>query len=93
VQGFCTLVTPLTNLTRHNAVWKWSDDCEKAFHFVKDALTNASVLASPDIEKPFQVVSDALSFGVGAILLQEGRPVAFKSRKLQGAEQNYHITY
>jgi transposase InsO family protein len=92
VQGFSTLVTPLTNLTRHSVVWKWTDNCQRAFDSVKVALTNAPVLASPDFEKPFEVVSDASGFGIGAVLLQEGRPIAFESRKLSGAEQNYHTT-
>jgi hypothetical protein len=92
VQGFSTLVTPLRNLTRHNVDWKWSDRCQKAFQLVKEALTKAPVLASPDFDKPFEVVSDASGFGVGAVLLQEGRPVAFESKTLSAAEQNYHTT-
>jgi hypothetical protein len=64
VQGFSTLVTPLTNLTQHNVDWKWSDRCHKAFQLVKEALTKAPVLASPDFDKPFEVVSDASGFGV-----------------------------
>jgi hypothetical protein len=69
VQGFSTLATPLTNLTRHNVDWKWSDRCQKAFQLVKEALIKAPVLASPDFDKPFEVVSDAFGFGVGAVLL------------------------
>lgn len=92
VQGFSSLVTPLTNLTRHNVEWQWTEQCQKAFDTVKDALTDAPVLASPNFDQPFEVVSDASGYGIGAVLLQEGRPVAFESRKLSPAEQNYHTT-
>jgi hypothetical protein len=92
LQGYSTLVVPLTYLTRKNKPWEWTDECQDAFEKVKYALTNAPVLAPPELEKPFEVVLDASGVGLGAVLLQDGRPVAFESRKLSPPEQNYTVT-
>ena len=82
------MVAPLTNLTKKTNQWDWTSDCQQAFERVKRALTEAPVLVSPDTTKPYEVISDASGIGLGAVLLQDGRPVAFESRKLSGAEQN-----
>ena len=92
LQGFSKMVAPLTNLTKKTNRWDWTSDCQQAFERVKRALTEAPVLVSPDTTKPYEVISDASGIGLGAVLLQDGRPVAFESRKLSGAEQNYTVT-
>lgn len=96
IQGYSKLVAPLTNLTQDHTNWKdpniWTPACEDAFNAVKRCLTEAPVLAAPDFTKPFEVVCDASVFALGAVLLQEGRPVAFESRKLTSAEVNYSTT-
>ena len=46
----------------------------------------------PDFNKPFQVITDASDYALGAILIQEGKPVAYESRILNSAERNYHTT-
>ena len=70
---------------------------QRSFQLLKDALTTAPVLRLPHFDKPFEVVAeklevvaDASGFALGAILLQDGHPVAFESRKLKPAEMNYH---
>ena len=92
VQGFSTLVRPLTNLTKATVPWEWTPACQEAYEGVKYALTHAPVLALPDFRKPFEVICDASITGLGAVLLQEGRPVAFESRRLIPAEVNYLTT-
>ena len=76
--------------------WEWSLECQAAFEDIKHALTTAPVLALPDFSKPFDVVYDACGFGlqgaVGAVLLQDGQPLAFESRQMLPAEQNYSVT-
>jgi hypothetical protein len=79
-------------LTRKDTRWFWTSECQEAFEKVKHALTNAPVLAPPELGKPFEVVFDASGVGLGAVLLHDGRPVAFESRKLSLAEQNYTVT-
>ena len=92
IQGYATMVTPLTNLTRKDVPFEWTAECQTAFDAVKHALTTAPVLAVPDENVRYEVVCDASNFGLGAALLQNGRPVAFESRKLSPAERNYHAT-
>ena len=92
IQGFSKMVAPLTNLTKKDNSFVWTSECQDAFEKVKYSLTQAPVLVSPTRDKPYEVVSDASGIGLGAVLLQDGRPVAFESRKLSGAEQNYTVT-
>ena len=50
------------------------------------------MLRTPDEKKPYEVITDASDYGLGAVLLQEGYPIAFESRKLNSAELNYTVT-
>ena len=90
--AYSTRAAPMTRLTGKNSKWEWTDQCQKAFDGLKQDLTSAPVLASPDITKPFEVVTDAYCTGIGAVLLQEGRPIAFESRTLTDAETRYNTT-
>ncbi|WVZ64212.1 hypothetical protein U9M48_013772 [Paspalum notatum var. saurae] len=67
----------------------WSPKCEEAFGTLKKLLTSAPVLAQPDITKPFDVYCDASGNGLGCVLMQEGRVVAYASRQLRKHEANY----
>jgi hypothetical protein len=78
-------------------VSQWTEAAALAFTRVKQALTSSPVLVLPDFAKPFEVVCDACRTppavnNVGAVLLQAGRPVAYYSRKLSGAELNYSVS-
>ena len=86
------MVSPMTDLLRKDEVWEWTPEREAAFEAVKTALVSAPVLHAPNYDLPFEVVCDASNFGIGAVLLQEGNPVAYESRKLTDAETRYHTT-
>jgi hypothetical protein len=60
-----------------------------AFHALWKLLTTAPILAQPDIEKPFEVFCDASKIGLGCVLMQEGRVIAYASRQLRKHEVNY----
>ena len=94
MKNYSTVVAPLTSLLRKGKTVKddWNEACDTAFDTVKRMLTTAPVLKAPDFTKPFEVHTDASIEGLGAALLQEGRPVAFYSRKLNSAERNYTTT-
>jgi len=67
----------------------WSVECQEAFESLKDSLSTSPILKSPEFGKPFLVTCDASGKAVAGVLSQEGRPVAYESRKLKDAEQNY----
>jgi transposase InsO family protein len=92
VHAYSTIARPLHDLTRKETAWQWTEACQTAFERLKAKLTAAPVLAAPDFTKPFEVIADASAYALGAILLQDGRPIAFESRKLTAAQQNYHTT-
>ncbi|WVZ88875.1 hypothetical protein U9M48_035342 [Paspalum notatum var. saurae] len=73
----------------HLRIFAWSPKCEEAFGTLKKLLTSAPVLAQPDITKPFDVYCDASSSGLGGVLMQEGRVIAYASCQLRKHEVNY----
>ena len=83
---------PLTNLTKKSVGWDWTGRCQDAFEKLKHSLAEAPLLRTPDEKKPYEVITDASDYGLGAVLLQEGYPIAFESRKLNSAELNYTVT-
>ncbi|KAJ9504903.1 hypothetical protein QJQ45_003522 [Haematococcus lacustris] len=93
VHNFSALAAPLTDLTGKAGIefsWhKWPDDKLQAFDALKHAISKVPLLKIPDITKPFQVYCDASLQGVGAVLMQEGYPLAYLSKKLIPAEKNY----
>jgi hypothetical protein len=92
IKHFASLDEPLTNLTRSKVKWEWTSRYQQAFLALKYCLTNAPLLRSPNEKLPYEVVTDASAVGLGAVLLQEGQPICFESRKLNDAEKNYHTT-
>jgi len=89
---YSEVAIPLTNLTRKNVPFDWTGRCQDAFEKLKLLLTRAPLLRTPDSSLPYEVVTDASDLGLGAVLLQEGHPIAFESRKLNSAELNYTVT-
>ncbi|WVZ85169.1 hypothetical protein U9M48_032119 [Paspalum notatum var. saurae] len=79
----------MTSLTKKNAKFVWGPKCEDGFRELKKLLTTAPVLAQPDVTKPFDVYCDASGQGLGCVLMQEGRVIAYASRQLRKLEANY----
>ncbi|XP_052736041.1 uncharacterized protein LOC108336753 [Vigna angularis] len=89
IEGFSKIVAPLTQLTRKDHPFAWTDRCEESFQELKRKLTSAPVLVIPDTAKPFEVYCDASHQGLGCVLMQERRAVAYASRQLKIHERNY----
>ncbi|WVZ94210.1 hypothetical protein U9M48_040131 [Paspalum notatum var. saurae] len=89
IKDFSKIAKPMTSLTKKNAKFVWGPKCEEGFRELKKALTTAPVLAQPDVTKPFDVYCDASGQGLGCVLMQEGRVIAYASRQLRKHETNY----
>ena len=78
VRNYGRITTPLTTLTKKDA-FSWTPEATQAFEQGKEAMCKAIVLTTPDVTKTFIVESDASGNGIGVLLMQEGRPLAFES--------------
>ena len=88
------LTAPLNKLLRKNVFWKWTDEQERAWVGLKEALSSAEVLAPYQPQLPLRLACDASPFGVAAVLshvMPDGneRPIAYASKSLSAAERNY----
>ncbi|KAK1574153.1 hypothetical protein QYE76_019008, partial [Lolium multiflorum] len=91
VKDFSTIACPLNELTKKNVPFVWGKAQQKAFDELKKRLTEAPLLALPDFAKTFEIECDASGLGIGGVLMQNGKPVAYYSEKLDGARLNYPI--
>ncbi|KAD3640698.1 hypothetical protein E3N88_29921 [Mikania micrantha] len=91
IQDFAKIASPLTKLTRKNTKFVWGEDQDKSFNELKTKLTQAPVLTLPDGPNDFVVYSDASYLGLGCVLMQRGKVIAYASRQLKTHEINYPI--
>jgi hypothetical protein len=89
IKGFFALSGPLIALTRKNAPYIWSNECEASFQELKQRLVTALVLTLPTELVAYVVYTDASQKGLGCVLMQKGRVVAYASRQLENHKKNY----
>jgi hypothetical protein len=85
VRNYGIIAPPLMTLTKKDA-FSWTPEATKYFEQLKEVMCKAPVLTTQDFTKTFIVECDASGNGIGAVLMQEGRPLAFESRPLKGRD-------
>ncbi|GKE27061.1 putative nucleotidyltransferase, ribonuclease H, partial [Tanacetum coccineum] len=89
IANFSKIAKPLTSLTQKNKKYEWGVEQEEAFQTLKDNLCNAPILSLPDGIEDFVVYCDASNQGLGCVLMQRGKVIAYASRQLKIHEKNY----
>ena len=89
VEGFSRIAAPLTKLTRKDVKYYRVDACQQSFEDLKGRLTSAPILALPNGRDGFVVYSDASKQGLGCVLMQNDKVIAYASRQLKKHEGNY----
>jgi hypothetical protein len=96
IPSFSNIAAPLVQLTKKGHKFVWTEDCEKAFIKLKEALVNPPILAMVDINKPVHVFADASNDCIGGVLMQEypegKRVVEYASQSLRGFQRNWAIS-
>ncbi|GJR06690.1 putative reverse transcriptase domain-containing protein [Tanacetum coccineum] len=89
IEGFSKIAKPLTKLTQKNKSYIWGEEQESAFQLLKQKLCEAPILALPEGNDDFVVYCDASLQGLGAVLMQREKVIAYASRQLKPHEENY----
>ena len=91
VENFSQIASPITQLLKKgaNVTKEWGEKHQEALEALKEKLSTAPILRSPNPEIEYLVTTDASDLAVGAVISQEDHPIAYYSRKLNTAEQNY----
>ncbi|GJT46321.1 putative reverse transcriptase domain-containing protein [Tanacetum coccineum] len=89
IEGFSKIAKPLTELTQKNKKYIWGENQESAFQLLKQKLFEAPILALPDENNDFFIYCNASLQGLGAVLMQREKVIAYASRQLKPHEENY----
>ena len=89
VKDFSRIARPMTSLMKKEKKFEWSNECEHVFMTLKQRLTTVPVLTPPDPKLDYTVYSDALKKGLGCVLMQDRKVIAYASRQLKTHEVNY----
>ncbi|KAL0313439.1 UNVERIFIED_CONTAM: Transposon Tf2-12 polyprotein [Sesamum radiatum] len=89
VEGFSIIAGPLTKLLRKGVVFQWTEQCQRSFDELKKRLTSTPILVLPSGSGGYVVYTDASKQGLGCVLMQNGKVIAYASRQLRPHELNY----
>ena len=89
VKGFSMTAAPMTRLLQKIVRFEWTEKCQASFEKLKEFLTKESILTQLTYGKEYVIFSDVSLNGLGCVLMQEGKVVAYASRQLKPHEKNY----
>ena len=89
MEGFSSIVSPLTRLTHKMVKFQWSDDCEKSFVELKARLNTTPVLTLPEGLDSYVIYCDASRIGLGFVLMQRDKVIYYDPRQLKVYKKNY----
>ncbi|GJU19811.1 putative reverse transcriptase domain-containing protein [Tanacetum coccineum] len=89
IEGFLKIAKSMTKLTQKGIKFDWGEKEENAFQLIKQKLCSAPILALPEGSEDFVVYCDASHKGLGAVLMQREKVIAYASRQLKVHEKNY----
>ncbi|GJW82805.1 putative reverse transcriptase domain-containing protein [Tanacetum coccineum] len=89
IEGFSKIAKPMTKLTQKKVKFEWGDKQETTFQLLKQKLCSAPILALPEGSEDFIVYCDASIKGLGVVLMQREKVIAYASRQLKIHEKNY----
>ncbi|GFU37431.1 retrovirus-related Pol polyprotein from transposon 297 [Trichonephila clavipes] len=92
IPRYADICEPLYQLKKKGAKFNWSGEAQDSFDQIKRTLTEAPILQLPNFSEQFNLFTDASGVGIGAVLQQNQKPIAFASRTLNKAERNYTVT-
>ncbi|GJZ57642.1 putative reverse transcriptase domain-containing protein [Tanacetum coccineum] len=90
IEGFLKIAKPMTKLTQKEIKFDWGEKEENAFELIKQKLCSAPILALPEGSEGFMVYCDASHKGLGAVLMQREKVIAYASRQLKFMEELHH---
>ena len=91
IQDYAKKALSLTKLLKEENPFKWTEEQEEAKQLLIKALTEAPILQPPNEKKPYTVTTDASLLAMGAVLSQEGKPIAFLSKTFSEQQKNWTI--
>ena len=89
VKGFFVITSTLTELLWKRVKFEWHEKCQLSFEQLKKILVEALVLTQPTPGREYTIYSDASRIGLGCVLMQDGKVLAYASKQLKPYEQNY----
>ena len=95
IPNYAKIAKPLTELTKKNRIFCWTEECQNSFETLRRALTEAPILAFPDVTKPYKLYTDACGYAIGGVLVQETnmgeRVIQYISHQLNETQQRWPI--